>query len=127
MPTARVFHARIQKQPHRSLARAMRHTPIQCEKLFWRLVRGRQLAGYKFKRQVLIGNYIADFVCLERKLIVELDGDRHVEQQNYDQNRDAFLKAEGFRVLRFWNSELLESPEGVLDVVLAALETAPSP
>ncbi len=127
MPTAHVVRARAQKQPQRALARGMRRSPVKCEKLFWRLVRARQLGGFKFKRQVPIGSYIADFVCLERKIIVELDGDKHVERQAYDRERDAFLKAAGFRVLRFWNTELLESSEGVLEVVLSALETAPSP
>jgi very-short-patch-repair endonuclease len=85
------------------------------------------LGGFKFKRQVLIGNYIADFVCVERKLVVELDGSQHANQREYDEKRDAFLEAKGFRVVRIWNMELLENPAGVLDMVLAALETAPSP
>ena len=87
----------------------------------------RKLGGYKFNRQVLIGNYIADFVCVERKLVVELDGGEHADRKDYDEKRDAFLRTQGFRVVRFWNIELLENPEGVLDMVLVALETAPSP
>jgi very-short-patch-repair endonuclease len=127
MPTARVFRARVEKQPKRALARGMRHRPVECEKRFWRLVRDRRLGGFKFKRQVLIGSYIVDFVCVERKLVVELDGSQHADQREYDEQRDAFLRAKGFCVVRIWNMELLENPEGVLDMVLAALETAPSP
>jgi|ERR1043166_1723608 very-short-patch-repair endonuclease len=127
MPTARTFRARVDKQPNRALARGMRHKPVECEKRFWYLVRDRNLGGYKFKRQVLIGSYIADFVCIERKLVVELDGGQHADRRDYDEKRDTFLRAKGFRVLRFWNVEFLENPEGVLGAVLAALETAPSP
>lgn len=74
---------------NRQRARAMRHKPVEIEKLFWWEVRNRKLAGYKFKRQVLIGPYIADFVCLEHRLVVELDGPFHAAKQAYDERRDA--------------------------------------
>jgi very-short-patch-repair endonuclease len=105
----------------------MRHAPVPPEQKFWSRVRDRRLGGHKFKRQVLIGSYIIDFVCIERTLIVELDGGQHVEQESYDEKRDAFLAAQGFRVIRVWNIDLLENIEGVMEMVLGEFESAPSP
>ena len=89
----------------------------------WNLVRDRRLLGYKFRRQVPVGKYVADFLCLERKLIVELDGGQHHEQKSYDADRTRWLQSEGFRVMRFWNNELLEETNGVLEKILLALES----
>src|SRR5207237_10375773 len=83
--------------------------------------------GHKFKRQFLIGRYIVDFVCLEARLVVELDGGQHADQAAYDEVRDTFLKARGFRVLRFWNLEFLTNQDGVLETLLCQLEVAPRP
>lgn len=113
---------------NRERARAMRHKPVALEQLFWAEVRNRKLAGYKFKQQVLIGPYIADFVCLEQKLVVELDGPFHAMQQDYDAQRDAFLRSKGFRVLRISNSFAAEDIAVVLLTVKNALDTrTPSP
>jgi len=111
-----------------SNARRMRHEPTDAERKFWFAVRGRQFGGYKFKRQYPVGPYIADFVCLEQKLIVELDGGQHglAEHEEYDVARTTYLKMRGFRVLRYWNDELLRMPDVILEDVLRAL-TAPSP
>ncbi len=80
----------------------MRHDPVPLEKLFWSEVRNRKLGGHKFKRQHLIGNYIVDFACLEKKVVVvELDGSFHAERVDYDVRRDAYLKQNGYDVLRF--------------------------
>ena len=76
---------------------------------------------------MLIGSYIADFVCIERKLIVELDGGQHAERKTYDEKRDAFLAAQGFRVIRIWNIDLMENIDGVMEMVLGELERSPSP
>jgi len=92
----------------------------------WYLVRRRGLLGHKFKRQVPIGPYIADFVCLEEKLIIEADGHQHTSQQSYDEIRDAYLRKRGYRVLRFWNNEVLRNQDGVLAVIVEALQD-PSP
>lgn len=78
----------------------MRREPTEAEKLFWWEVRDRRLDGHKFKRQYLVGGYIADFVCIERKLIVELDGAQHVDATEYDAKRSDTLQLLGFRVLR---------------------------
>ena len=107
-------------------ARTLRHNQTDTERELWHLLRGRELAGYKFRRQVPLGPYIADFVCLSSRLIVELDGGQHGEQITYDSERTKWLEAQDFRVLRFWNDQVFEEREAVLATVLSAL-TAPSP
>ena len=95
----------------------------------WRILRARRLCEWKFRRQVRIEPYIVDFMCFSARVIVEADGSQHVERAA-DQRRDAFLEAQGFRVMRFWNNDVLTNREGVLTAVLAALETPlpnPSP
>jgi very-short-patch-repair endonuclease len=109
---------------NRSRARTMRRAPVSTEKLFWSEVRDRKLDGFKFKRQVLIGPYIADFVCVEKNLIVEFDGPLHDEA--YDAKRDAFLEREGYRVMRFSNDEAGSDFATVLLSIREALRT-PSP
>lgn len=89
------------------------------ERKLWAALRNRQLEGFKFRRQVTIGPYVVDFLCAERKLIVELDGGQHDDVT--DAPRTAFLEAQGFRAARFWNHEVNESFEGVLASILAAL------
>ena len=94
----------------------------------WESLRARTFAGYKFKRQQPLGPYIVDFVCFERRLIVEVDGSQHMASQN-DRKRDLWLAAEGYRVLRFWDNVVLQELESVEQAILAALEgdDAPSP
>ena len=96
------------------------------ERKLWRCLRHEQL-GVKFRRQYPMGNYITDFVCLEKHLIIELDGGQHAEQAVYDKKRDAFFVAQGFKILRFWNNEVLENMDGVLTVILEALKDTPLP
>lgn len=88
------------------------------------------VAGYKFKRQCPIGPYIADFACLELKLIVEADGGQHADQITYDEKRTEWLESQGWRVIRFWNHDILTSRDGVTETLLEAiryLENNPSP
>ena len=92
------------------------------ERLLWKLLRGRQLEGFKFRRQVPIGRYVVDFVCLRHRLIVEADGPFHDEIR--DAERDAWLRAEGFQVLRFPNSEIVTRPENILMAIAAAVPGA---
>jgi very-short-patch-repair endonuclease len=103
--------------------RRLRRQQTTAEAVLWQMLRNRKLIASKFRRQVPIGRYIADFYCHERKLIVELDGAIHSDhdQQLHDQNRDTFLLSLGLRVLRIPNEQLLESPEKVLDQVRKAL------
>jgi very-short-patch-repair endonuclease len=103
----------------------MRSNPTDAERALWQIVRAKRLSDYKFKRQVPIERYIVDFVCLRERLIVEADGSQHTGSQ-YDAVRDAWLIAQGFRILRFWNNDILNNPEGVATAVLAALDD-PSP
>ena len=99
-----------------SFARDQRQEPTRAETAFWQAVRGRRFAGLKFKRQLAIGPFIADFCCFEHRLIVELDGEPHAtdEAQKRDARRDAFLRHEGYRVLRFSNERVLGNLEFVL-------------
>jgi very-short-patch-repair endonuclease len=93
----------------------------------WYRLRGRQLLGHKFRRQVPIGPYFADFACLEARLVVEVDGDHHGDQLVYDARRDRRLSELGFRVLRFWVAEVDENIEGVIDSIADALSTSHLP
>jgi very-short-patch-repair endonuclease len=99
-------------------ARRMRHEPTKVEMKLWQKLRRRQLGGYKFRRQHPIGNYIVDFYCAETKLIVEVDGDIHAHQEAYDAERTADLEALGYQVIRFWNGQILQEMDGVLEVIL---------
>lgn len=105
-----------------SYAKTLRKNQTDTEKYLWHSLRDRQLGGFKFRRQHAIANYIVDFVCLEQKLIVELDGGQHSEQQHYDDERTRVLNAQGFKLLRFWNNEIFENLDGVLSVILGELK-----
>jgi very-short-patch-repair endonuclease len=100
----------------KEFARALRKNQTDMEKLMWSRLRNRQIAGHKFRRQQIIGPYIADFLSLEPKLIIELDGGQHAEQQDEDAKRTRYLEALGYRVLRFWNHEVLGDLDAVLEL-----------
>jgi len=108
-------------------ARHLRKNMTDAEQSIWRALRLRQILGVKFRRQHPIGVYIADFVCIERKLIVEVDGGQHAEQIVEDKARTAWLEAQGYRVMRFWNNEVLQNIEGVLEAIRLELEEDFSP
>jgi very-short-patch-repair endonuclease len=103
-------------------ARRMRKEPSEAERKFWYGVRDRRLCGHKFRRQVWIGPYIADFLCEKKQLIVEIDGGQHEEQKEYDGARTVWLQKHGYRVLRFWSNEVLAAPDAVLEAVRVAIE-----
>ncbi|WP_282269393.1 DUF559 domain-containing protein [Stenotrophomonas sp. PS02298] len=105
----------------RTRARALRNTPTDAEDRLWQQLRRRQLAGFRFRRQMPLAGYIADFVCLDVQLIVELDGGQHLEQLAYDQRRTEVLQGLGFRVLRYWNDEVLQRMPAVLEDILRVL------
>jgi very-short-patch-repair endonuclease len=106
----------------------MRKEPTDAERRLWWKLKARRLGGWKFKRQYPIGPYIVDFVCIEKKFVVELDGSQHEENAAYDGRRDAYLRERGFRVVRFWNAEFLLNQDGTADYILHLLEeAAPSP
>ena len=102
-------------------ARKLRTNPTKAERRPWSRLRRRQLAGFKFRRQHPIGIYVCDFICLEARVIVELDGSQHLEQAPHDQHRDAVLRASGFRTLRFWNGDVLSRTDTVVETIYEAL------
>ena len=107
-------------------ARQLRNNATDAERrLCYRLNRS-QLEGFKFSRQMPIGPFICDFLCRERKLVVEVDGGQHA-QSSRDQGRTALIESKGYRVIRFWNNEVLENIEGVLVTIVAALKAFPPP
>jgi crossover junction endodeoxyribonuclease RuvC len=111
-----------------SRSRQMRSAATDAERKLWEKLR-REGFGVKFKRQYAIRGYIVDFCCPQRKLIIELDGGQHMESSAYDERRTRILAQDGFRVLRFWNSDVVENLDGVLESIMQALrqEQAPSP
>jgi very-short-patch-repair endonuclease len=102
-------------------ARSMRREPTVADRTMWRLLRSRQLEGLKFRRQVPLGRYIADFACFYPRVIVECDGSQH-SGHTYDSARDAWFEAQGFKVFRFANESVLEETDGVLDTLIATLQ-----
>jgi very-short-patch-repair endonuclease len=101
-------------------ARRLRVNQTDAETVLWNRIRNRQIDGHKFTRQVPIGAHICDFVCREKQIVIEVDGGQHAESAA-DTVRDAYLIAEGYRVLRFWNNDMLGNLEGVLITIQAAL------
>ena len=108
-------------------ARELRRKQTSAEAIFWELVRDRRFMGLKFRRQHQYGDYVLDFYCDSAKLVIELDGEVHEKTKDHDHKRDAYLSSCGLRVLRFENSELLESPQKVFDQIAASLPSLPSP
>lgn len=102
----------------RNFARSLRRDMTEAEDKLWHELRSRRLDRIKFRRQVPIGCYIADFACLEAKLIVEIDGSQHADSVR-DHERDAELRSRGFRILRFWNDEALRELDAVCDTIIA--------
>jgi adenine-specific DNA-methyltransferase len=113
----------------KNLARALRRNMTDAERVLWRFLRDRQLNGYKFRRQHPIGPYIVDFVCLDKKLIVEVDGSQHAVRIDEDAKRSTYFEGRGFKILRFWNNEVLKERESVLSAIVSWLaeNNPPSP
>ena len=120
----KVRGAETLKTQNKSLTKALRHNPTEAERKLWYHLRNRRILGAKFRRQRSFGPYILDFYCAESKLAIELDGGRHGEPKGIiqDEQRDEYLKQEGVTVLRFWNNQLSDEFEGVIDVIYATLE-----
>jgi very-short-patch-repair endonuclease len=106
---------------HRTFARAMRNDATRAETMLWQQIRSRQMDGVKFRRQVPLKGYILDFVAFEEMLIIEVDGSQHAESRR-DAARDALFRADGFRVMRFWNEEVETGLDFVCRSILAALK-----
>ncbi|MFW6174314.1 MAG: endonuclease domain-containing protein [Chloroflexota bacterium] len=108
-------------------ARHLRRNMTEAESALWRRLRRRQVGGARFRRQAPIGPYIVDFACFEPRIVVEADGGQHAAQENADSARTRWLESQGFRVLCFWNSQVLGELEGVPEVIREAVEEADSP
>jgi very-short-patch-repair endonuclease len=107
------------------IAKVLRKNFTDTERLLWRHLRAKQLEGCKFRRQEPIGSYIVDFACHERKIVVEVDGGQHSTERERDNKRDLWLKGQGYKVLRFWNNEVLMNLDGVLEVIRDCLNHPP--
>jgi len=103
-------------------AAELRLTPTPAESKLWGYLRGNRINGVKFRRQHAIGNYVVDFCSIQKKLAIELDGTQHIDQAEYDASRTEFLRAQGYRVLRFGNGDVLNDVDGVVRTIQHALE-----
>ena len=110
-----------------SFARNLRREQTDVERRLWQTLRAGRLGGAKFKRQQPIGQYIVDFVCFERRLVVELDGGQHQDQVGYDRARDAWFIENGFKILRFWNNDVMQNFGGVVERILSEISPSPRP
>ena len=108
-------------------ARNLRQNMSLAENRMWYYLRSRRLGGYKFVRQQVIDNYIVDFVCREKKLIIEVDGGQHMDATEYDEQRTRVLEGRGYQVLRVWNNDVFQNTSGVMEKILTLLETEPHP
>jgi len=118
---------KIHKRP---LAKLLRTTATDAERVLWSILRGKQLAALRFRRQQPIGPYVVDFFCPSAKLIVEVDGSQHGADRAaaYDEKRSRFLESKGYRVLRFWNVEVMKDRDSVGEAIFRArIEPDPSP
>jgi len=100
-----------------SIAKTLRKNFTETERLLWRHLRAKQMKGYKFRRQEPIGPYVVDFICQEAKVIIEVDGGQHSVEKERDLERDRWLEEQGYKVLRFWNNEVLTNIHGALEVI----------
>jgi very-short-patch-repair endonuclease len=112
-----------------NLAKGLRRNQTEAEVKVWSSLKAKNINGIKFRRQQPIGNYIVDFVSFEAKLIIEIDGGQHNETPaiEKDERRTKWLESQGFQVLRFWNNDVTENPDGVLKTIYEALENRPHP
>ncbi len=105
-----------------NLARNLRKNQTDAEQILWLKLRNKRFLNYKFRRQFAIEPYIVDFVCLDLKLIIEIDGSQHIDQAYLDAERTLFLKQQGFKLIRFWNNDLFTQIESVLESIRLAIE-----
>jgi very-short-patch-repair endonuclease len=108
-------------------SRDLRNNATEAERKLRQQLSARKVRGVRFNRQYPIGQFIADFVSRERRLVIEIDGGQHATNREYDARRTRFLNAQGYRVIRFWNSEVLDNVEGVIEVIGQTLDNMPSP
>lgn len=104
-------------------AKQLRKNSTDTERVLWSHFRNRRFEGLKFRRQEPIGSYIVDFICYEKRLIIECDGSQHILNQEYDEERDQYLRDRRFKLLRFWDRDILQNLEGVLEEIFEAIKT----
>jgi very-short-patch-repair endonuclease len=105
--------------------RQLRRDSTDAERALWRILRNRQLAGFKFRRQQPLGKYIVDFICLSHRLIIEIDGGQHADNLDADARRTRWLESQHFNVIRFWNGDVLTNPDGVYETIQQTLSQRP--
>jgi very-short-patch-repair endonuclease len=120
-------NTKMQANIHK-IAKVLRKRPTDAERLLWKHLKAKQLEGFKFRRQQPIGNYVADFVCFEKRIVVEIDGSQHAveKEREKDITRDSWFTKQGFKILRFWNNEVMQQTEGVLEVIKNTCLSCPS-
>ena len=116
--------SRLSRSTPKTMHRAgeLRKDPTLAEAKLWSYLRGNQLNGINFRRQHAIGKYIVDFCSPKKKLIIELDGSHHLESEEYDEKRTEYLKSRGYKVIRFWNHQVMNDIEGVIRAIILAME-----
>ncbi len=103
-------------------ARKLRKEPTPAEGKLWAYLRGNKLNGINFRRQHAIGNYVPDFCSPKAKLVIELDGSQHLEQEEYDKERTKYLESQGYKVIRFWNNQVMNDMDGVIRAILFVMD-----
>jgi len=109
------------KSASKSSARKLRSNATDAELKLWSVLRNRELGNFKFRRQAPVGNYIVDFICIEKGLIVEVDGGQHMDASMIDDRRTVWLQSHGYRVIRFWNDQVLKETDAILEEILRFL------
>ena len=117
----------VDKKTSMQRARKLRNNLTDAEQKLWYALRGKQIKDYKFRRQVVIESYIVDFLSHDLNLIIEVDGGQHAERENYDKERTDFLTRRGYKVLRFWNNEVLGDLDSVLEKIYGEIGEEPPP
>lgn len=120
---SRIIH-RMRNPIAQRRSRILRNNSTDAERFLWQHLRDRQIDGYRFRRQVPIGGYIADFACLDAKLVIELDGGQHQETRAYDERRARRIETHGYRIIRFWDTEVFKETTAVLEATKRELEPA---
>lgn len=123
--SAKCTHMAYDPTLPRDTARRLRANATEAEQKLWSQLRKRQLYGFQFRRQYSIGPFFVDFVCLEAKLLIEVDGSQHADREEQDERRSAFLRANGYRVLRFWNFGVMSDVDSVVERIAEVLRQTP--
>ena len=118
---------KLHQPEKREFARHLRRSSTDAELRLWGVLRSRDLLGYKFRRQYSVGPFVVNFCCPAKKLLIELDGGQHLENVAYDERRTAFLRSKGFRVLRFWDHDVLQDTDAVLHSITEELDRPLTP